>query len=459
MRRFVVVVLLGLWLSGPPTESLRPDTPATAAVGQSAVDLAYAIFSANPATRRAALGALERRGKADVAPALILALRMSDLDSAPIVATLRALTGADPGGSWHEWMLWQQAHPEIVPFDGFGALKADAMALFDDEFRRFLRPGVSHEIRLEEIVWGGVVKDGIPALNYPVHVGAAEADYLADDDLVFGVAINGEARAYPLRILDWHEMANDWVGGMHVTLAYCTLCGSGILYQTQLPPRREPFVFGSSGFLYRSNNLMYDQQTHSLWNQFTGRPGVGPLVGSGIRLEVLPLVIERWRDWRARHPETKVLSIRTGYSRDYTPCESYGDYFASDQFLFPALVADRRLRPKDYVFALRIGPDEKAWPLTAFTGGRVISDRIGGLDVVLIGNAAGRTVRAYRADGRVFVADPASPDRLKYGDEVWRIEEAALVGPQGERLARLPGHIAYGFAFAGFAAGAPVLAD
>ena len=145
-----------------------------------------------------------------------------------------------------------------------------------------------------------MAKDGIPALTNPKQVAPEQATYLTDDELVFGVEIDGDARAYPLRILDWHEMLNDVVGGVPVTLAYCTLCGSGILYDTRVPGRAEPFVFGSSGFVYRSNKLMYDQATHSLWNQFTGRPVVGPLTGSGIELKVLPVTLASWRDWLAR---------------------------------------------------------------------------------------------------------------------------------------------------------------
>ena len=163
-------------------------------------------------------------------------------------------------------MLWQEAHPDIVPYPGFVAMKADLMARLDPAFRIFLYEGIAHKIRIEEIVWGGVVKDGIPALVNPKHTNADEAYYLTDDELVFGVAINGDARAYPLRIMDWHEMFNDVVGGVPVALAYCTLCGSGILYDTRVAGRAEPFEFGSSGFLYRSHKLMYDQATHSLWN-------------------------------------------------------------------------------------------------------------------------------------------------------------------------------------------------
>jgi hypothetical protein len=414
------------------------------------------VLARGPVVRREALRALAERGKPDVAAALIQALRHVPDDDGAIQATLETLVDADVGGRWHDWMLWQQAHPEIEPFDGFDRFKADVMAVIDPNFRLFLRAGVAHEIRLEEIAWGGVVKDGIPALVDPTHVSPAEADYLQEDELVFGVQINGDARAYPLRILDWHEMFNDRVGGVPLALAYCTLCGSGILYETQVPGRAEPFVFGSSGFLYRSNKLMYDRQTHSLWNQFTGRPVVGPLTGSGIELKVRPVTITSWQSWLERHPDTKVLSLETGYARDYQPGRPYGAYFADPELMFPALVPDARLKPKEYVFALRAGGHEKAWPLSDFAGGKVINDTVGGLDVVLIGDAATRTVRAFDAGGRDFAAAAGDRERVVANGEAWRVEEEALIGPYGDRLARLPGHIAYWFAWSGFRTGLPL---
>jgi hypothetical protein len=248
------------------------------------------------------------------------------------------------------------------------------------------------------------------------------------------------------------------VGGAPVTLAYCTLCGSGILYDARVPGYDEPFVFGSSGFLYRSNKLMYDQATHSLWNQFTGRPVVGPFTGSGIELAVLPVTIATWRDWLAQHPDTKVLSLETGYQRDYTPGQPYGDYFASDELMFPMLVADERLAPKDYVFALRADGRQQAWSLDEFSGGRVINAEVGDLPVVLIGDAATRTVRAYRSGGREFVAG-SDPTTLVADGQTWRVQEETLVAPDGARLERLPGHIAYWFAWQGFVDGALAKVD
>ncbi len=289
---------------------------------------------------------------------------------------------------------------------------------------------------------GGVVKDGIPSLDNPVLVPAQSASYLEDDDLVFGVAINNDVRAYPLRILDWHEMFNDVIGGVPVSLAYCTLCGSGILFETRVEGRTEPFVFGSSGFLYRSNKLMYDRATQSLWNQFTGRPVAGELSGSGLELKTRPVVIARWGDWKSSHPETSVLRLETGFKRDYRSGAAYGEYFASPDLMFPTNVDQSKLKQKDFVFALRSSGTEKAWPLAMFEGGAVINDTAEIIDLVLIGDAATRSVRAYKSDGLRFEKGKGR-DLIMQGALSWRVTEDAIVSPSGKSLPRLPGHVVY----------------
>ena len=446
-RLRLVILALSLWFT--PT-AMAIEQADDAEVGL----IAAQVLSDNPQTRSLALDALVARGKPDVAAALIQVMRFIR-DDGSIDQALAKLTGEEPGKDWGEWMLWQQAHPEIEPFSDFDAFKADVMAAIDPNFRQFLQPGVQHDIRLEEIAWGGVVKDGIPALTNPKHITPAEAAYITDEELVFGVEINGDARAYPLRIMDWHEMFNDVVGGVPVSLAYCTLCGSGILFDTSVGGRDEPFIFGSSGFLYRSNKLMYDQETHSLWNQFTGRPVVGPLTGSGIELEMLPVAITSWATWLGDHPETKVLSLETGFDRDYTPGRPYGDYFASADLMFPALVENESLEAKDYVYAIRVDGLAKAWPLLDFEGGRVINDHIGDLPIVLIGDTETRTVRAYlRDEGKVEAT--SQPTLVRSGGDHWKIQEAGLMASDGRVMERLPGHIAYWFAWQGFVAGGPL---
>ena len=427
--------------SGTAKRQAAPYSPVT--------DRAFELFSRDAAKRKRALDQFRAERTMAAVPALIQGLRFARSVAPEFVKALRDITGANPGERWHDWVLWQQAHPEIATPKDFIAVKAALYERIDPNFRLFLYSGAAHDIRIEEIVWGGVIKDGIPALTNPKLIAPSAAKYITPDELVFGVEINGDARAYPLRLLDWHEMFNDVVGGVPVSLAYCTLCGSGILFETAVEGRDKPFVFGSSGFLYRSNKLMYDRQTHSLWNQFTGKPVVGKLVGSGIALKTRPVVITSWAGWLRDNPKTRVLSLDTGFERDYTPGRPYGAYFNSPDLMFPALVDETKLKAKDYVFALRSSGHAKAWPLAYFKTAPVINDTAGAVRLTLVGDVATRTVRAYRTNGEVFRAGQRV-GTLVSGGATWRITEAALIGPAGEQLTRLPGHIAYWFAWSNY---------
>lgn len=412
---------------------------------------AFAVFGP-PDVRRTAVAEIVEAGDRSAISTLILALRYRQDGQEHTIRALQALTGSK-AETWFDAMLWQERHPEVVPHPSYRHIKLALYERIDPAFRRFLSGERGRrdamDIRLEEIVWGGVRVDGIPSLDNPDLVAADHEDaaYLLDSDLVFGVEIEGDARAYPLRILGWHEMFNDVIGGVPVALAYCTLCGAGILYETRVEGRDTPFRFGSSGFLYRSNKLMFDRETDSLWNQFTGEPVSGPLRGSGIALTVRPVTIASWSDWRRANPDTRVLTLHTGHERDYGSGVVYRDYFASPDLMFPASTATAGgLSAKDYVYGIRTAGGSRAWPLTAFADARVINDSVGLSEVVLIGDPGTRTVRAFHRDGRTFAAtDRAGVVRDDTGD--WLVGEDALVGPDGERLPRLPGHVAYWFAW------------
>ena len=446
------------WLHGPAVAlvvlvmAAAAPGRVTAAEGEDPIAAhSRALIFGTPGEIDAALAAFVERSEPDVAAAMILALRYNRAVTDQVSEALQAITGHEASG-WFDWMVWQEIHPEIRPHASYRVLKLHVLFRLDPRFLDLFPSDQAldaMEIRLEEVTWGGVPYDGIPSLDHPKLIAAAEAGYLRDDDLVFSVEIDGDARAYPLRIMGWHEMFNEVIGGVPLALAYCTLCGSGILFETQIEGRDEPLVFGSSGLLYRSNKLMFDRETNSLWNQFTGRPVVGPLVGSGIELKIRPVAITSWSRWREGHPETRVLSLETGHSRDYGPGAVYRDYFASPGLMFPAAVDQSRLLQKGYVFGIRGLGAAKAWPLEAFAGGAVINDAVGPREVVLIGDAATRTVRAYRRGGRRFEAG-ADDGSLRSGDGLWQVREDALVGPDGTRLPRVAGHVAYWFAWNGY---------
>lgn len=208
------VALLALAVLATPAASQSPT-----AIGRRLED----ILPHKPAeTQILGYKAIEASGDRAAIPALIDLLRF-DLSPVPAelpIGVLEKLSGQTFGGDWKRWVEWLQKQTDIVPPPEFIPWKGRLLALIDAEFYDWFRAGVPHRIRMEEIAWGGVAKDGIPALTHPAHVGVAQATYLTDDELVFGVTLNGESRAYPHRILDWHELANDVVGGVPVALAY-----------------------------------------------------------------------------------------------------------------------------------------------------------------------------------------------------------------------------------------------
>lgn len=415
-------------------------------------NLVRAVLLASPEGRKEPLAKLSERNKQDIISSLILVMRFRGNDPA-ILEVISKLTG-ERIDSWFEAMVWQQDHPEVTPHNSYRPLKIFLYSQLDIQFLRFIGDDRAQpenlNIRLEEITWGGVKVGGIPALEYSPTISADKADYLLDSDLVFGAVINNEARAYPLRILGWHEMANDILGGIPVSLAYCTLCGTGILYEGQVEGRAKPFTFDSSGLLYRSNKLMFDHQTDSLWNQFTGRPVSGKLQKNDIQLHVRPLVTTSWGKWKLDHPSTTVLSQDTGYERDYSSGGPYKKYFASPDLMFPVQVEERgNLKPKDLVFGIVQPGGMKAWPLDTFTSAKIINDQVGNVAIVLLGDPGTRTVQAYLRGEEHFSAGGDSKQLLSEKG-VWTVQEDFLLGPDGETLARIPGRVSYWFAWNSF---------
>jgi hypothetical protein len=249
--------------------------------------------------------------------------------------------------AWRRW-IWAQPY---APHPDYAAFKAEVYARIDARFRGFFPTGVESRIRLDEVDWGGVTVNGIPPLRFAKVTPASVASWLRDGHLVFGVEVNGEARAYPKRILAWHEMAIDRLGGVELTIVYCTLCGTVIPYDSVVGERH--FTFDTSGLLYRSNKLMFDEETRTLWSSLEGVPVMGSLARSGFRLSFRPVVTTTWGEWRRDHPETTVLSLDTGFTRDYSEGAAYRDYFGTDRLMFEVPRADTRLKNKDEVLVLR----------------------------------------------------------------------------------------------------------
>ncbi|MBI3458128.1 MAG: DUF3179 domain-containing protein [Candidatus Rokubacteria bacterium] len=231
----------------------------------------------------------------------------------------------------------------------------------------------SSSVPQEEIVSGGPPKDGIPALTDPEVVSAEGATYLRPDDRVLGVAVGQQARAYPIRILNWHEVVNDRVWGVPITVTYCPLCGTGMVFRARRKGKR--VVFGVSGLLYNSDVLLYDQETESLWSQLKMEAVTGPRLGE--RLEWLPVQHMSWAAWRDAHPDTEALSLNTGYRREYDR-DPYAGYAAIPALMFSVRHQDGRLPSKAWVAGVLINGEAKAYPLTRLPPDVVVEDTVGG---------------------------------------------------------------------------------
>ncbi len=451
----------------------EPPAPARVAAGRES-SLLEALVSGDDATQEAALAEIEAAGDARFVAPLIELVRAGQLGIGgrnaynQRIVTLERLSGESLGGDWFGWSEWFGGTDLEEP-PGFTGWKGRLLAPLEPRYAEILTDETRAAIRVAEIDWGGVPLDGIPPLEDPAHVPAGEADHMTDGEPVFGVSAGGAHRAYPLRILDWHELANDTLGGVPLSLAYCTLCGSGIAYDGRVPGLGEPLRFGTSGLLHRSNKLMYDRATTTLWNQLTGRPVLGELVGrEGLELALLPAVVITWGEWKLRHPDTTVLTLDTGHRRPYRLGEPYGGYFASRDKLFPVHEAREELASKERIFGLVVEGRAKAWPVTKLVETQVTNAVLGERRLLLVANSgrievegynqragpvrydAGAAVRAYDAPSDGFRLGPDEESLVDAEGRRWTLTEDALVGPGSQRASRRPGTLAYWFAWQAF---------
>jgi hypothetical protein len=255
-----------------------------------------------------------------------------------------------------------------------------------------------HLIPLGDIQAGGPPKDGIPALDHPAFISATAADQvLKPSDIVLGLEFDGVSKAYPIRILNWHEVINDDVGHQPVLVSWCPLCGSGLVYNPLSDGLRH--TFGVSGLLYKRNLLLYDHETDSLWSQLGGVAETGEM--SGETLELLPGSQTTWENWKSKHPHTVVLSFRTGYQRDYAR-DPYSDW-----------QMDRRL-----ALVIQINHITRLYPFSELENARTLTEVIAGTNVriafdsrdqtAIVEGAGGEQIPhfvAFLADARAFYPD------------------------------------------------------
>ncbi len=290
------------------------------------------------------------------------------------------------------------------------------------------------------------LKDRIPPLTNPQYISAHDASWLTDDDLILGFVENGDARAFPTRILNFHEIVNDTIGGHPVLISYCPLCRSGLVFDRQVGTQL--LTFGNTSGLYESDMVMYDHQTESYWFQVGGEAIIGSLTGT--KLTLLPAFLLPWTAWRTLYPSTQVLSRNTGFLRPYhrNPFLGYDELGTAPGF--PISTNDHRLDPKEKVLGLEHNGIQRAYSLTRL-GETAVMDTLGGTPVVIFSDSAGPSGAAFNA----VVESTTLSFFLVHGRfkdhqtrSTWNLAGEATDGPlKGLRLTPLPTRSTFWFAW------------
>ena len=322
-----------------------------------------------------------------------------------------------------------------------------------------------HSVPFQEVSWGGQPKDGIPAVDRPKYQSVADADqWLEDSEPVLRLDIEGDVRAYPIQILIWHEIVNDVVGGIPVSVSYCPLCSTAIVFDTTLADGRV-LDFGTTGNLRNSDLVMYDRQTESWWQQITGEAIIGELTGT--KLDFIPSPLVSWKDFKEADPSGQVLSRDTGFNRAYG-WQPYVLYDSSDPFLFDGEV-DERLRATERVATVSLDEIDVAFPFSVLENEPVVHFDLDGQDIVVFFKkgtasaldantiAGGRDVGStavyeaaadgqaltFRAEGDVFIDNETG--------STWTLLGESIGGPlNGETLKPVVHHNHLWFAWAVF---------
>lgn len=231
----------------------------------------------------------------------------------------------------------------------------------------------------EAILQGGPPKDGIPSIDNPKFLKSAQVKQngqIKDDDRVLGIYHNGIAKAYPIAIMNWHEIVNDEFDGEMISITFCPLCGTGMAFETD-----DIGKLGVSGLLYNSDMLLYDRKTESLWSQVMETAISGRFKGD--KLRSIPMTYTTWKGWHSAYPESLLLSRDTGYSRDYDSSPYIG-YPTSNVQYFPTANSDNRYRKKEPVIGLKVGSHTKVWPLVELRQSSLpIQDNVGGQAITI----------------------------------------------------------------------------
>jgi hypothetical protein len=299
---------------------------------------------------------------------------------------------------------------------------------------------------------GGPGKDGIPALLNPEFVTPEEADYLSPGDLVIGYLYNGVSRAYPHKILDWHEIINDEVDEHIFAITYCPLTGTGTNWNRQVAGYTT--TFGVSGQLYNSNLMPYDRTTESIWSQMRLDCVRGVLIGKTV--ETFQVIETSWETWQSWYPETLVVSENTGFSRNYRqyPYKSGPSDYREDPFLlFPVNYTNDLLPAKERVLGIISPDDVRAYRFDSFSNADIIYDEIGGRKVAVVGSKELDFLFSYYIEDQEFTTVEGRADAFlkDQNENFYNAFGHVVAGPdQGDKLELTTSYLGYWFSWVAF---------
>lgn len=362
---------------------------------------------------------------------------------------LETLTG-ERHATAAEWYAWMTANPPPLP-DEYATWKGELLALIDPLFARLIRDRASPVgPGPEELVWGLQGVGQVPPLVSPDTVHRVEERYLSRSDIVYGVVIDGVARAYPERIVAWHGVVVDEIEGTAIQVWHCVACGGAAVFSGSAA-NGQRYTFASSGLVWDGRRLFFDEETSSLWDAISGRAVAGPSAGTGLALRASTRTT--WGEWSDRYRNTRVLSLDTGFVRDYSEGAAIDADLQSEAPLYPVARLDDRLPAKTRVLGVVVDGVARAYPLEQLEAAGILHDDIGGRRLLFLSPGRGLGVSVYDAGGVTIerLDGPADDREAVDSDGLrWFVDEERLLNTRNSRvLASVPSQVVYWYAWSG----------
>ncbi|MEM6902328.1 MAG: DUF3179 domain-containing (seleno)protein [Pseudomonadota bacterium] len=389
------------------------------------------------------------RGEIALVPPLIHAMQFSRLPETEIARVLRRLTSENPGPGWFQWAQWLEANPQLILSPSLAQAVTTMWSSVDGKYRQLLPAERAATVSKASIFWDGSRVDAAPPQEQPQAVPPNEAFGYQPDDLVIGVTINGQHRAYSHAQLLLTPIINDELGGHAITVTYEPYCGFPVAFDRGLAGAP---VIGSlewAGLVYRSSRLLYDPSNDNrLWDPCSGR---AVTKGTAL-LGQAAATVTSWTAWRGTHPTTTAMATGAAPKASLESLQAQDSYIQSNRLVYPVHLKQPVLSAKERMLLIQHEDGDHAIRLSDLKARSVMNHTLNGKRVVIVvENPINCTIRVYeRPNGQIFSPTEFVDRVFGSGGGVWKATEEALIGPDGERLARLPARGLFWFTLDGF---------